>query len=59
MTITFDEGDRQAVAVMLKQYGLHVSEQRITNVLENLEVALQEDCYREEMKYMIEEFEVS
>lgn len=57
MTITFTKADREQVAKRLKDYGISVSEQRITNVLYNVEATFVTDALREEIDYMIENFE--
>ena len=57
MTIIFDDNDRELVREKLKQIGLYVDEQRITDVLYNVKAAyLQQLDY--EADYMINDFEV-
>lgn len=55
MTIKFDTQDRERVADMLHSYDLDAHEDAITEVLQDMEACLQENCYTEEMRYFIEQ----
>lgn len=59
MKITWEKADRDKVAQRLKDYGLSVDEKRVNDVLYNVEATFTTDALREEIDYMIEEFEVS
>lgn len=57
MKITWEQEDRDKVAGRLKDYGISVSEERISEVLHNVEATFVTDALANEIDYMIEEFE--
>lgn len=59
MKITWEQSDRDKVAQRLKDYELSVDEKRIDDVLYNVEATFTTDALRNEIDYMIENFEVS
>lgn len=56
MTITFSKADRELIAEKLEHYGLHISEDRISDVLYNVAAAFRQQ-FDEEADFMINEFE--
>ena len=58
MRITFNQTDRELVAEKLEHAELYVSDQRVNDVLRNVQAALEQQ-FDEEADYMIDEFEVS
>lgn len=58
MTIMFSKADRELVAKKLEQAGVHVSDNRVDEVLHNVDAAFKQQL-DEEAGYMINEFEAS
>jgi len=58
MTITFSKTDRELIAEKLEHDGLYISEDRIDDILYNVQAAFVQQ-FDEEADYMIDELVVS